>query len=99
MRTPKATIRLLLSAMLLLPVPVSAQVLSVTYEGMLLAPPPGPYVSSRPQLESQVNATRQSTNRMPFIGNIPAPAVPMHYPPSPRQVPAPPRWFYGPMGR
>jgi hypothetical protein len=99
MRVTKATLLLLLSGTLLLPVSVPAQAPSGTSEEMLLAPPPGPYVSSRPQLEPRGGFPQQSQNRLPFISNMPAPAVPLRYLPSPRQVTAPPRWFYGPMGR
>ena len=99
MRATKATLLLFFPGALLLPVSISAQTPPATNEAMRLAPPPGPYVSSRPQLELRGSAPQRSRTRMPFIGNMPAPAVPMRYLPSPRQVPTHPRWFYGPMGR
>ena len=61
-----------------------------------LPPPPGPYVSSRPQLaQSQIQG---GNTRVPFIGTMPSP---MGYMPYPGQfsAPPPPRWWGGPAGR
>ena len=64
-----------------------------------LPPPPGPYVSSRPNLQVTPAGQQGTTNRLPFVGNMPAPTMPMRYMPSPQQLPSPPPWWRGPMGR
>lgn len=64
-----------------------------------LPPPPGPYVSSRPNLQATPPMTQEESNRLPFIDNMPTPNMPMRYMPSPRQFPVPNQWWRGPMGR
>ncbi len=90
------TLRMLLCAGIMLPLSVSAQVLGGNEGAMPLPPPPGPYISSRPQLETSSVAPR-GNNRMPVFGNMPA--LPMHYMPPSNQLPTPPPWWRGPMGR
>ena len=87
-----STLLMLLTATCLLPLSVSAQ----TSEGaMPLPPPPGPYISSRPQLETR-SVVPPNNNRMPFVGNMPSP---MRYMPPTNQPPTPPPWWRGPMRR
>ena len=64
-----------------------------------LPPPPGPYVSSRPNLQTAPAVQQGSSNRLPFIGDVPEPTMPMRYMPLPQQLPSPPPWWRGPMGR
>jgi len=96
MRYIIATLLVSLSVGTLLPAAVVAQPAGKAEEVMPLAPPPGPYISSRPNLDVN-NMPSQEGNRMPFIGTMPPP--PMRYMPSPRQMSVPPQWWYGPMGR
>ncbi len=89
---------LLFTVATLLPLSVPAQSQPDETGMMMLAPPPGPYVSSRPDLDSRP-LSQQGGNRMPLIGNLPRMNEPMRYMPSPRQMPAPPPWWYRPYGR
>ena len=83
---------LLFPVMLLLPFLVSAESLELEARAQPLPPPPGPYVSSRPQLEPYTN-----NNRMPTFNNMQQ--VPMRYIPDPRQMQTVPPWWRGPVGR
>lgn len=85
-----AFIFLLLFVSGFLAVPVSAQSsVEDTWGG---APPPGPYISSRPQLVLSTTPQRNNS-RIPFMGNMPS--MPMSMP---NQFPAPSRWWRGPTG-
>lgn len=88
-----ASVMVLFSALMMLAPPVSAQVHAGS---IMLPPPPGPYVSSRPQLEMRGEPQRNNS-RMPYVGNMPS--MPMRYMPPSRQFPAPPPWWRGPMRR
>jgi hypothetical protein len=86
----------LLSALsTLLTMPASAQPVVDAEGGM--PPPPGPYLSSRPQLELN-NVPQRNTNRIPFVGSMPSmPMRNMPMPNMPNQFPASPQWWHGPM--
>jgi hypothetical protein len=90
----RTTANLLLCVGTLLAVPAGAEPLTGT--AMAMPPPPGPYLSSRPQLNSPERAQRND-NRPPFMGSVPA--MPMGTMPLPRQVPVPAPWWRDPMGR
>lgn len=64
----------------------------------MLPPPPGPYISSRQDL-TQTRPLQGNRNRMPFMGDMPNPNLPLRYMPAPRQFPAPGNWWNGPVGR
>lgn len=89
---------LLLSVGSVLAVSAGAQPV-VDDEGAALPPPPGPYISSRPQLTLNALPQRNS-NRMPFMGNMPSMpmSMPMRGMPVPNQFPAPSPWWRGPVG-
>jgi hypothetical protein len=91
-----ATTILLFSFSSLASMTASAQAAADPAMQEALPPPPGPYVSSRPQLNDE-RTPRRSRKRMPVSGNMPV--EPLRYMPSPRQMPAPPQWWRGPMGR
>lgn len=77
-----------------------AQAVGEVTEGpQQLPPPPGPYVSSRPNLQAAPAGQQDTPNRLPFFGNMPAPTMPLRYMPSPRQFSPPAQWWRGPMGR
>jgi hypothetical protein len=83
----------LLSALgTLLMMPVGAQ--SAMDAAGTMPPPPGPYLSSRPQLELN-NMPQRNSSRIPFVGNMPS--MPMRNMPMPSQFPASPQWWQGPM--
>ncbi len=86
---------LLLCAGAWLPLPAGAQTSVGADNSMPLPPPPGPYVSSRPQLEL-AGASQRNNNQLPFVSNMPS--MPMRYMPTPRQLPAPPPWWRRSMG-
>ena len=91
-----ATLSMLLLAVTLLPLSASAQA-PVEGEGaMQLPPPPGPYLSSRPQLDAH-SIVPANSNHMPFVGNMPS--MPMRTMPRFNQLPTPPPWWRGPVGR
>lgn len=90
-----AFIFLLLSASSFLAVPASAQP-SLEDDGVF-PPPPGPYISSLPQLV--LNTLPQRNNsRIPFMGNMPSMPMPMPMRTMPNQFPAPSQWWRGPTG-
>ncbi len=92
MSRTSSNLLMLLTATCLLPLTVSAQ---ISEGAMPLPPPPGPYISSRSQLETST-VTPANNNRMPFVGNMPSP---MRYMPPANQLPTPPPWWRGPNGR
>lgn len=90
----RTAVKFSLLAGMLLAAPVGA----MPVDGAAVAampPPPGPYLSSRPQLELPERAPRNET-RLPFVGTMPS--MPMRTMPTPNQFPAPPAWWRGPMG-
>lgn len=91
-----ATLSMLLLVATLLPLSASAQTAAEGEGLMPLLPPPGPYLSSRPQLEAR-SAAPVNGSRMPFVGNMPS--MPMRTMPRSNQLPTPPPWWRGPVGR
>lgn len=91
-----ATTILLFSFGPLSSVSASAQAMADPAMQETLPPPPGPYISSRPQLDGE-RTSRRGSKREPFTGNMPV--EPLRYMPSPRQMQVPPQWWHGPMGR
>ncbi|MDH5784384.1 MAG: hypothetical protein OEZ16_02095 [Chromatiales bacterium] len=65
----------------------------------LQTPPPGPYVSSRPNINPSSTPQQERANRLPFVGNMPTPTMPMRYMPSPDQYVPPPPWWGKPNWR
>ena len=81
----------------LLNLPVRAQ--SAAGSVAATPPPPGPYLSSRPQLDMP-SSPRSSNNRIPFVGTMPMmPMMPMRGMPLHNYYPAPAPWWRDPMGQ